>query len=187
MLHHFGRRVPGNAEQVVECGAELFHAGLIWAEGDVQDQTTASVFPPWAMQNYRRENIRSLSKHPSFSTCANVIISACVTRQEGQFLLEHGEDGGRFHVDVGHLQTRKTNRCFLIGVILSLWRLYTRISKAPSRRVSKFPVLFMNVQLWLGSLIQELKNSNILAKVVKKKKTRQKEHLKYSLRTLLNF
>lgn len=46
MLHHFGGCVPGNAEQVVQCGAELFHAGLIGAERDVQDQTTAPVFPP---------------------------------------------------------------------------------------------------------------------------------------------
>lgn len=38
--------VPGNAEQVVECGAELLHAGLIRTERDVEDQTTAPVFPP---------------------------------------------------------------------------------------------------------------------------------------------
>lgn len=37
--------VPGNAEQVVERGAELLHAGLIGTEGDVEDQTTAPVFP----------------------------------------------------------------------------------------------------------------------------------------------
>lgn len=38
--------VPGNAEQIVECGTELLHAGLIWTERDVEDQTTAPVFPP---------------------------------------------------------------------------------------------------------------------------------------------
>lgn len=34
-------------------------------------------------------------------------VCACFTWQEGQFLLEDREDGGRFHVDVGHLLTHR--------------------------------------------------------------------------------
>lgn len=39
--------VPGDAEQVVQCGAQLLHAGLVRAERDGQDQTTAPVFAPY--------------------------------------------------------------------------------------------------------------------------------------------
>ncbi len=35
--------------------------------------------------------------------CTYVCVCVFVTWQKGQFLLEDGEDGGRFHVNVGHL------------------------------------------------------------------------------------
>lgn len=42
---------PGNAEQVVQSSAELLHAGLIWAERDGQDESAASILPPWRRTN----------------------------------------------------------------------------------------------------------------------------------------
>ena len=38
--------IPGDAEQVVQGGAELLHAGLVWTQRDGQDQTAAPVFAP---------------------------------------------------------------------------------------------------------------------------------------------
>lgn len=56
-------------------------------------------------------------------------MSICFTREEGQFLLEHGEDGGRFHVDVGHLRTRKTNGCFSNGFVSQVFKGCTQESQ----------------------------------------------------------
>lgn len=47
--------VPGDAEEIVECGAELFHAGLIWTKRDGQDQTTTPVFAPLREKSEQKE------------------------------------------------------------------------------------------------------------------------------------
>lgn len=42
---------PWDAEQVVQRSAELLHAGLIWIEGNGQDQTAAPVFASFKRQD----------------------------------------------------------------------------------------------------------------------------------------
>lgn len=63
---------PGNAEQVVQSRAELLHAGLIWAERDGQDETTAAILPPWRHTVRGGTNPTDVTRLVRLSLCSHL-------------------------------------------------------------------------------------------------------------------
>lgn len=109
--------VPGDAEQVVQRSTELLHAGLIWTQRDVEDQTTAPVLPPWKVTNEKiSDHFANVCYRPP-----GRMLRWDSTWEEGQFLLEHREDGARFHVDVGHLQMEKDTWVFFSNCLFKMF------------------------------------------------------------------